>query len=125
RVPWASINKVEIYDSENVDRARLAFYESHHRAAVFECKNINTIDLEQLLLAVELWALPNAITDDLSPFKERIRNAGFLEDHKTKDPGFTALWEEELRRRFRQVAFVPLEPGKTLRKGSLKVVRQL
>jgi len=35
------------------------------------------------------------------------------------------MWQDELGRRFTVTTFVPLEPGKTLQNGRLKVVRQL
>jgi serine/threonine protein kinase len=37
----------------------------------------------------------------------------------------TELWEDELKRRFRAAAFMPLEPGLIMRNGSLTVLRQL
>jgi serine/threonine-protein kinase len=46
---------------------------------------------------------------------------------EAKDLGltYTELWEDELKRRFKAAAFMPLSPGLIMKGGSLTVVRQL
>src|SRR5262249_39929673 len=40
-------------------------------------------------------------------------------------PSYTAMWEDELSRRFTSTAYVPLEPEHVLQGGRLKIVSQL
>jgi predicted Ser/Thr protein kinase len=73
----------------------------------------------QLIMALEMWG------------------QGLEVDHHLKDLGtalggtafgaltYTEMWEDELSRRFSSTAFVPLEPGHKVRKGTLSVIRHL
>lgn len=77
--------------------------------------------LEQLLLAIELWSGRSTRTLELVDYQNALQNEnkglGRLSQGK--------VWEEELARRFSATSFVPLEPGRELAQGSLKIVRQL
>lgn len=77
-------------------------------------------DVEQLLLAVELWGTKCNRTKLLVDYQQQLHN----EAHGVSK-GYTQMWEEELRRRFTNTAFVPLEPEQILCDGKLKIVRQL
>lgn len=78
-------------------------------------------DLEQLLMSVEVWGANCKRSDELIEYQHQLQN-------KTQglgQIGYTQMWEEELHRRFQSTAFVPLEPGKVVKNGKLKVIRQL
>jgi tRNA A-37 threonylcarbamoyl transferase component Bud32 len=78
-------------------------------------------ELEQLLLATELWGTNCNRSPDLILFQTELRNEG-----NTKGLlSYTTMWEQELGRRFSSTSFIPLEPGHTLQGGRVKVVRQL
>ena len=84
---------------------------------------INQAELEQLLLACELWGTSAIIDDRLTSIKERLQNRPSLAS--SKEMSYTAVWEEEMERRFSSTAFVVLEPDTALKEGKLTVVRQL
>lgn len=76
--------------------------------------------LEELLLALELWGSKCERSPELIDAQRDIQN-------KTKGliASTTKMWQEELGRRFTATTFVPLEPGRELQNGRLKIVRQL
>ncbi len=76
--------------------------------------------LEEFLLAVELWGTNCQRSDELIEFQRTIQSGS-----EQLSLGHTKMWQDELGRRFTVTTFVPLEPGKTLQNGRLKVVRQL
>lgn len=82
---------------------------------------LDNADLEQLLLAIEVWAGNCRRPPELIEFQNNLQNVNKGLPHLS----YTQMWEEELSRRFNATAFVPLEPGKLLKGGHLRVVRQL
>ncbi|HEY9715713.1 MAG TPA: hypothetical protein V6C72_19720, partial [Chroococcales cyanobacterium] len=78
-------------------------------------------ELEQLLLALEMWGTCLNRSPELIDFQTSLENSNKGVDRQS----YTKLWEDELSRRFTVTTFVPLEPGNMLRNGSLKVVKQL
>lgn len=127
RVSWTSVDKIQVVyrsQSNKISDAQLTFFIRNEPPIPIECEQLTTVELEQLLLAIQLWAPASALEESVLQLQTEIKNTALLQENGN-DPSYTALWEEELRRRFRQVAFLPLEPGRILRNGSLKVVRQL
>jgi len=84
-------------------------------------KGIAKTDLEQLLLAVEVWGGNCKREPLLIEFQNTLQNENKGLEHLS----YTQMWEEELRRRFNSTSFVPLEPGRLLQSGRLRIVRQL
>lgn len=82
------------------------------------CKNA---DIEQLLLAIELWATRCKRSENLIDYQRSIQNR----EHGVAQIGYTQMWEEELARRFQATSFIPLEPDTVLQSSRLKIVRQL
>jgi tRNA A-37 threonylcarbamoyl transferase component Bud32 len=122
-VPWNSIARVEALLADP-NRARIAFHMGTRGTRILDCSRLTTAEVEQLILAIQLWAAPEAVDATISHLQESIRPEALLEEKKQHGPSYTALWEDELRRRFRPVSFLPLEPDTFIRTG-LKVVRQL
>jgi hypothetical protein len=89
-----------------------------HRLKV---KSIHKEDLEQLLLSLEVWAEQAVWSPKLIEYRDDLSNS----NRGLTGLSYTQMWEEELGRRFNSTTFVPLQPGRTLRGGSLKIVRQL
>lgn len=78
-------------------------------------------DLEQLLLAIEVWGTGARRDAAVLELQNMLQNENKGIEHLS----YTQMWEEELSRRFSATNFVPLEPGSALKSGRLKIVRQL
>ncbi len=84
-------------------------------------RNLPRTDLEQMLLAIEVWGSGCRRPPELVDFQNTLQN----ENKGISTVSYTQMWEEELRRRFSATSFVPLEPGHEMRSGHLKIIRQL
>jgi len=75
--------------------------------------------VEQLIMAIEIWGQGLEVDPGVKLLGSSIGGTaiGAL--------SFTDMWDDELSRRFSSTAFVPLEPGHKVRKGSLSVIRHL
>jgi tRNA A-37 threonylcarbamoyl transferase component Bud32 len=99
----------------------------------FRCKNGETFrihwsrlseaEIEQVLLAIEIWAVSAQVDERMPLLKEQLQAKLAITD--SKEQSYTAMWEEELERRFASTAFVVLEPDAVLKNGELQIVRQL
>jgi len=78
-------------------------------------------DVEKILQSAEVWLLPSAKGPLLESVREKLAKMPLLGHDRSQKQAF----ESELDTRFAATAFVPLEPGEELLKGTLKVVRQL
>jgi serine/threonine-protein kinase len=82
---------------------------------------LSPAQLEQFLLALEVWGQQAVLANSLLEVRDHMQNAkAGIEDH-----GYTKLWEEELNRRFNSTTFVPLEPGHKLRSDTFTIIKQL
>jgi predicted Ser/Thr protein kinase len=90
-------------------------------AVPLSLKLLDKSNLEQFLLAVEVWGKNCKREPALIEFQNGIQNS----TRGVEQFSYTQMWEEELSRRFSATSFVPLEPGKKLQNGKLNVVRQL
>ncbi len=90
-------------------------------AAPIRLKDVPAQDLEQLLLAIEVWGVDCKRPPELVDFQNSLQN----ETRGIEQVSYTQMWEEELSRRFSATSFVPLEPGRSLGGGRLEIVRQL
>jgi tRNA A-37 threonylcarbamoyl transferase component Bud32 len=87
----------------------------------FRIKNLDKVQLEQMLLAMELWSGNASRTPELVDYQNQLHN----ENKGLGRLSQVEMWEEELARRFSATSFVPLEPGRKLFGGSVEIVRQL
>jgi predicted Ser/Thr protein kinase len=121
--PWQTIKEVRAIPavSQSVEKQSLVLITDRGANIRFNLSRLGKQQIEQLLLALEMWAPTCGKDASIQTLKENLKKdaAG------TTDLSFTNMWEEELRRRFCAAAFMPLEPGVHLRNGSLKVIRQL
>ncbi len=78
-------------------------------------------NLNRLVLAIDVWA-SQYLSD--SAQLDAIKRIARI-DATPAALSYTAIWEEELGRRFHSTSYVPLEPGHLLRSSSIKVIRQL
>jgi hypothetical protein len=78
-------------------------------------------DLEQLLLALSLWAGDRGDEHHLFQLQTHLRGG----EAERKRLSITELWEEELASRFRPASFVPLKSDTKLQSGRLTILKQL
>jgi hypothetical protein len=86
--------------------------------------NLSDIDpkqVEQILLAIELWGTSCTRSPELITYQNELQN----QNRGLGQFSQTQMWEEELSRRFSATSFIPLEPKHKLRNGKLEIVRQL
>lgn len=117
---WEEVRTLEMQhglDGNSYVRIGLKDGDSCH----VKCNSLKSEDLEQLLLAIEVWAEKAVWSTRLSEFRDTLSNV----NRGLTGLSYTQLWEEELGRRFNATTFVPLEPGHKLRSGTIKIVRQL
>jgi tRNA A-37 threonylcarbamoyl transferase component Bud32 len=115
QIPWTAIDSVQLIGS---GASAMIRFKGPATDIKLYLASIESEQLEQLLLAVQLWGGGCE------------RNVALLELHEKMQGNeeklsYTTMWEDELARRFATTAFVPLEPGNTVYSGKLKVVRQL
>jgi tRNA A-37 threonylcarbamoyl transferase component Bud32 len=120
---WLEVTSASIMnlESEPANRQYLVLSVDKKRPVKLSCDGFTETDLEQLLLAIELWGVNTKRSPDLIEFQTQLQNSNKGLDRLS----YTMMWEEELTRRFSSTAFVPLEPGSQLRSGNLTVVKQL
>jgi len=85
-----------------------------------DCRYLDHLDLEHLIVSLSLWCEPSCINERVLELKDCLADSdqyGLL--------SYTHMWEEELGDRYSSTAFMPLSPGKKLQKGQLKIIRQL
>lgn len=123
-VPWTAIRKIDVMNngsSSDLTGRKLVFYFANGRPLKLDLGNMKPAEIEQMLLAIEMWGCECERDESLQLLQDTFKS-------KTVEDGsvsYTAMWEDELRRRFSSTTFMPLAPGQVLRNGSLKVVRQL
>jgi serine/threonine protein kinase len=118
---WNELHSAELVLGEEPSRGALILGFSGTKSIALKLRSFKSADLEELLLAIELWGSDCERSPALIEYQNRIQN-----ENKGLDRlGYTQMWEEELGRRFNATAFLPLEPGHTLQRGKLKVIRQL
>lgn len=113
---------VQLTDSSGKDpKGNLNLFFKSGGATSVKLDKLGRNDLEQLLLAIEIWGSNCERTPELIQFHHQFQN----ETRGIESLSYTQMWEEELSRRFASTSFVPLEPGHLLKNGQLKIVRQL
>lgn len=118
---WTELTNAELLDAMHEKKSKrliLGFSSGEIVPLTVNC--MSKQDLEQLFLAIELWATNCKRSPQLITYQQDLQNAG----HNSQK-GYTQMWEEELNRRFTNTVFIPLEPDHRLQNGRLKIIRQL
>lgn len=115
-IEWDRISHIEVYGDPDKNNQVLIIFQTDGPGVKLPISEIEGKDLEPLLTSLELWAGADKLQKSAIQFKEK--SAG-------DEGSFTAMWEEELARRFLPTVFVPLPAGRALRNGSIRVTRQL
>jgi tRNA A-37 threonylcarbamoyl transferase component Bud32 len=123
---WSDLSAADLHLNSDQSSAKALkgwitlFFRSGGRASV-EISKMDKSELEQMMLALEVWGVNCDRSVALIEYQNNLQN----ETRGIERFTYTQMWEEELSRRFSATSFVPLEPGKSLLSGRLKVVRQL
>ena len=119
---WSDITNAELIDyGDNHKSNLLALGFNSGEIVPLKIACIKKQDIEQLLLALELWGTNCKRSPQLITYQQDLQNSA----HTSGGKGYTQMWEEELGRRFTNTVFIPLEPEHKLQNGRLKIIRQL
>ncbi len=98
----------------------LSLYFSRGAAARFNLNRLPDKDVEDLIVAIDVWG------GGADSFPALLDARANLQPAKlAQGTSFTQMWEEELSRRFASTNFIPLEPGHKLQDGKYEIERQL
>jgi hypothetical protein len=118
---WNDLSDVMLIAGPTDDRNQLSLKFHSGGEIRLDASSISKSDMEQFLLATEVWGKSCNRQAELITYQNRLQNENRGVDHLS----YTQMWEEELSRRFSATSFVPLEPGRILQDGRYKVIRQL
>lgn len=120
-MPWDSVRHVRLTNPESTAyrKQSLVYINDRGQKVALQLSRLNDNEIEQLLLATEMWAPKCEKDSSVAVLQQSLKKA------IPATESFTDMWEDELRRRFCATAFMPLEPGAHIRNGSLKVIRHL
>ncbi len=121
---WEELTNAFVYwndgpDFDDSDALVLTFKDgSSTRIAL---KTMLHQDIEKLLVALEMWAPPSAISENFVELRGYLSQA--LQKQGLKS--YTALWNDELSRRFSLATFRPLPAGTKLQNRRFEITSQL
>ncbi len=116
---WSELRTADLDRHMEIDDLVLTFAHGGKVRIKTECMSLE--QKEQLLMAIEVWAVKASWTPGLLEFRTTIENTQV----GLQVTSYTQIWEEELQRRFNATTFIPLQPGTSLRSGSIKIIRQI
>jgi tRNA A-37 threonylcarbamoyl transferase component Bud32 len=118
---WDQVSAVELTNAaaKNWRKKEIVVVDRNRKRTHLPLEYLNPEQVEQVTLALDMWAKNVSISESVQSLKGSV--------YGTDLPAlsFTDMWQEELGRRFCPTAFIPLEPGRTIRNGSVKVLRHL
>ncbi len=121
RLSWSKLMHAELITENNSSSKILLLDFANATLLPLNLKYLKNNDIEDLLLAIELWGINCKRSDELIQYQNLIQNSNKGLDQIS----YTQLWQEELSRRFNAITFIPLEPDHKLQNGQLTVIRQL
>lgn len=122
-VPWSQITSLDVLGADHKEtnqRIVTIHRKGKKRPVKLAVSNFDKGELEQMLLAFELWSSESEMSAELVRLKDEIKLGASGEALS-----YTDMWEDELRRRYCPTSFIPLEPGRVLKSGELKILRHL
>ena len=114
-LPWSALRKISMSKTDSTTFLCLYFHPG--KAIKLPIFKLKKNDLEQLAIALEVWAPHAEGLVELEQIKGDTNSSALA--------SYTKIWEDELNNRFGSTNFGPLQPGMTLRDGKITVVRQL
>ncbi len=116
---WQEVREATILGV--VGEERLVLTLDSGRRIALDLSGFQVDELEQLLLAAELWGTNTRRSPELIDYQASLQN----KMRGVERQSYTQMWEDDLNRRFRSTSFMPLDPQHKLQGGRLSVVRQL
>jgi tRNA A-37 threonylcarbamoyl transferase component Bud32 len=117
---WGDITKITVGGANQKDwQKKQITFMTTKGAIPLTLSHIDSTDMEKLLIAMEMWGNTSEIDQSVHELKNQVTG------EEIPQLSFTGMWEEELSRRFCPTSFVPLDPGRVMRNGTLKVMRHL
>lgn len=114
---WESVKLVDYRDQ---GKQRLCLKIDGGEEFTILTDRVSDEEVEQLLLAMEVWSPRAAWSERASDFRDGLQNKKIGIESE-----FTRLWEAELKRRFSVTTFAPHQPGVQLQNGRFKILKQL
>ena len=120
---WSEINYAALSNplSENDSDRLLTLGFSSGGDVRMKLSKMKRTDIEQLLLALEVWGKNLKRPPELIEFQNDLQNTNL----GIEKLSYTQMWEEELGRRFSNTSFIPLKPNQKLMNDKLVIIRQL
>lgn len=120
-IAWKDVSSINaIVPGNDLSSCKLAIHKKRGGTVMIPTSSVDPTFVEQILLAANMWA-PDVCDASLQSLTNLLR----IGDAQQEQSSHTALWEEELGRRFCPSAYIALEPGRTLRNCSLKIINHL
>lgn len=129
---WKEINKITVTEQSDSNdlKDREILLLTKRGSTVIHLNRLDPLDIEKLLVSIDLFyggekddhCLANLARDLKIAQRKQSQAELSIEGSGLT---YTELWEDELKRRFKAAAFMPLAPGLIMRGGSLTIVRQL
>lgn len=116
---WENLTSIQLLSTASETKLVLSF--NSNTKATLKIKSKYAAELEQLLLALEVWAKPHIQDPIFLTRLEELHNDRISQG----ETSFTTIWENEVNRRFSSTAFVPLDPGHKLQGNRLTVTQQM
>jgi hypothetical protein len=122
---WNELRRADLVASEENPILILGF--DSGASLPLRLRGFKNQDIEELLLAIELWGSDCERSPVLIEYQSELQN----QTRGISGPSYTQMWDEELSHRFNHTTFVPLEPGTMLQKKQegrghrFKIVKQL
>lgn len=122
-VPWGKVEKIEVTGTGALtDKDAMIVFTMQARNNIkLRLSTLKHEDLDKLVSACELWANRWAKDETFLKLVEQVTH----KRRDSDDSSFTALWMEEAQRRLSTTPFTPLDPGRQLQEGRVKVVQPL
>lgn len=124
-LPWHQINKVFVAGDTGKEILVFQPTDASKEAIKLPTNRMDENQLEKLLVTVDLMQKGEKDESLLQLADQLKANSKRLENPDGVDPSYTDIWEDELKRRFRPAAFMPLEVNTLVRKNTLTIVRPL
>jgi len=121
--PWLAWSDIKLGDLyiRNGKPAAISLMETNGKNHRLNIQDLQEQDVEQILLALEAWCINAIWSDALKNFRDYLQNKIRGIDGVSNSIEFN----DELSRRFSATNFIPLEPGKRLRSGAIRIKRQI
>jgi serine/threonine-protein kinase len=119
KLSWSKVGRISF--EKNSHGGKIVIHTTNNRSIKVDVRRLIPSEVDQLLLAADVWGGKSEKSAELIEYRQSLQRP----TSGSEQTSYTAMWEQELERRFATTAFMPLDPDTKLQNGTLKVVRQL